>query len=649
MTPAADTRTQNDQTYETLISLIENSQGRLAPIIVACDDWALRQRLIDQYEMEARQAKIRPYRVKLGQEPSVRAALVRLKEEHDHLQRGGEAVFTITGAEVLLRVTLKPEDEQSELDKFFGYLQWTREGLREFPYPIVLWVTHRILKEISRRAPDFWSWRKAVLRFTPETEAALSATALLSPLPSSIAPPSNDFLPPLDELQAEIQQLEASATESPNLATLYDQLGQVYAHRVESGKATDLVQERDTAIAAFQTAIQQYQQLARSSAQANALNRLGNFLFSQSQFIDAIDVHRQSLVIQHGLGNRNGEATSLGNLGNVYTSLGQYPQAIDSYQQSIAIQREIGDFDGEGGNLCNLGNVYQSLGQYSRAIEVYQQALEVQRRVGNREFEVNSLTGLGSAYYFSKQYPQAIDCYQQSLAIAREIGDRRGEANSLNNLGNVYHSLRQYSQEIDFLQQSLVIYREIGDRRGEADSLNNFGNVYNALKQYQRAIAFLEQSLVIYREIGDRRGEANSLGNLGNAYNSLEQYQQAIQYFQKQYEIAHQIMARHGEANSLFNMGNALARLDQHYEALQSYQQALALYKALGIDHWVEQCKKVIAERNKIIAMQRRTAPSIATQSPVKIIGGKRACPHLPKGLQPVRRVHLWRGGSSGG
>ncbi|MDA0673183.1 MAG: hypothetical protein O3C67_05695 [Cyanobacteria bacterium] len=261
MTPVADTQMQNAQTYETLISLIENSQGRLAPIIVACDDWELRQRLIDKYELEARQAKIRPYRVKLGQEPSVRAALVRLKAEHDHLQRGGEAVFTITGAEVLLRVTLKPEDEQSELDKFFGYLQWTREGLREFRYPIVLWVTYRILKEMNRRAPDFWSWRKAVLRFATETEAARSAAALLSPPPSSIAPPSNDFLPPLDELQAEIQQLEVTAPESPSLATMYDQLGRVYANRIESGKAANLESEQAAAIAAFQSAIQHYQKI----------------------------------------------------------------------------------------------------------------------------------------------------------------------------------------------------------------------------------------------------------------------------------------------------------------------------------------------------------------------------------------------------
>jgi tetratricopeptide (TPR) repeat protein len=533
---AADIQEQNADTYEALISLIENSQGRLAPIIVACDDYALRQRLIDQYELEAAQAKIRAYRVRLGQEPSVRAALAKLKEEHDYLRRGGAAVFTVTGTEMLLRVTLKPEDEQSELDKFFGYLQWTREGLREFRYPIVLWVTHRILKEMSRRAPDFWSWRKAVLRFAPETEPARSAAAALSLPSSETATLSNDFLPPLEELQAEIQQLEASAPESPILAALYDQLGQVYANRVRSGKATDLEQEQAAAIAAWQTAIQQYQQFNRPSAQADALNRLGNFLKSQSRFNDAIDCH----------------------------------------QQSLAIRRRIGDRNGEGGSLCNLGNLYQALGQDLQAIELYQQAVEVQRRVGNREFEANSLNGLGTAYISLEQYPQANDFYQQSLDIYREIGDRNGEAKSLGNLGNVYGSLGQYSQAFDVYQQVLAITREIGDLKGAASSLNNLGTTYKSLEQYPQAIDCLQQSLAISREIGDRNGEARSL----------------------------------------LNIGNALARLDQHYEALQSYKQALAIYEALGLDHRVEECKTAIAERNKIIAMQRRTAPSIGEPKP---------------------------------
>jgi tetratricopeptide (TPR) repeat protein len=596
VTIAANPQEQNAKTYDALISLIENSQGRLAPIIVACDDWRLRQRIIEQYETEARQAEIQPYRVRLGQEPSVRAALAKLKAEHDELQHGGKAVFTITGAELLPRIMLKLDDEQSGLDKFFGYLQWTREGLREFRYPIVLWVTYRILKDLSRRAPDFWSWRKAVLRFVTETAPNLSAVAQ-SPLTSdSIAPQSNDFLPPLEELQAEIQQLEATAPEPPGLATLYDQLGQVYVNRVLSGNATNLAKEQAAAIDAFQTAIHHYQQLDRKSAQAAALTRLGNFLDTQSRFTDAIDFHKQSLAITREIGDRYGEANSLGNLGIAYNSIGQYQQAIDFYEQSLAIQREIGDRYGEAASLGNLGNAYYSIGQYQQAIDFHEQSLAIKREIGDRNGEAISLIGLGNAYYSIGQYQQAIDFYEQSLAIQREIGNRYGEAASLIGLGIACNSIGQHQQAIDFHEQSLAIKREIGDRNGEAISLGNLGAAYDSLGQHQQAIDFYEQSLAIQREIGDRNGEAISLIGLGNAYDSLGQYQQAIDFYEQSLAIQREIGDRNGEANSLFNMGSALTRLDQHDEALQSYQQALVIYEALKLDHRIEQCKTAIAD-----------------------------------------------------
>lgn len=81
MVPPPDNPTaHNAELYDQLISLIENSQGRLAPIIVSCEDNALRQRIILRYESEARQAQIRPYRIVLGQEPSLRAGLQTLKQ-----------------------------------------------------------------------------------------------------------------------------------------------------------------------------------------------------------------------------------------------------------------------------------------------------------------------------------------------------------------------------------------------------------------------------------------------------------------------------------------------------------------------------------------------------------------------------------------
>ncbi len=498
-----DLQTDNEETYDQLISLIENSQGRLAPIIVSCDDSALRQRIVMRYEAEARQAQIRPYRIVLGQEPSMRAGLESLKHQEEHLQQDGAAVFTVTGAELLLRVTIDPQEEQSELDKFFGYLQWTREGLREFRYPIVLWVTQRILREMSRRAPDFWSWRKAVLRFVDESPQ-------LAQFPISVNPPAQPIhdqpkaenLPPLAELQAEIATLTAKDPNAPGLATLYERLGQVYAQRISQGIAQKLEQEREQTIIAFQQAISRYQTQKNRSAEKSALTELGAFFRSQSCYSEAISCDEKSLAIACEIKDSYGESASLINLGYTYYLTEQYQQALKCWGQSLEIKRKIGDRQGEAISLGNLGNAHNALGQYQQAIDFHSQQNELAHEIGDRKSEAISLGNLGNDYDALGQYQRAIDFHSEAIHIKRKIGDLQGEAISLGNLGITYHSLEQYQRAIEFYQQSLKINHKIGDRKGEAISLFNIARALAKLGKPWEACQYYQQAKQIYQALG---------------------------------------------------------------------------------------------------------------------------------------------------
>jgi tetratricopeptide (TPR) repeat protein len=622
MTQTSDSITlANEDTYENLISLIENNQNQLCLIIVVCDDLTLRQQIVGRYEREARLDNIQAQRIVLGTEPSLRAGLAKLE-----LPLESRVVVTVTGSEWLLRVKTRAQDEQSDLQKFFGYLQWTREGLREFQYPVVLWITSTILPEMSRKAPDFWSWRKTVLRFASESNNPVlpvereysSAPAAEAFASARVDRDDDDFIPPPAEILSEISKLAARDPGSANLATLYAKLAEIYTKRIARGEATELEQEQQQAIDAYHQAIDRYRELNKKSALANILNKFGVFLFTQSRYKEAINFYQQSLAIQRKISNRGGEVASLCNLGNAYNSLGEYQRAIDFQQQSLEIEREIGDRHGEASSLCNLGNAYSSLGEYQRAIDFYQQSLEIQREIGDRNNEASSLCNLGNAYISLGEYQRAIDFYQQSLEIQREIGDRNNEANSLIGLGNAYSSLGEYQRAIDFHQQSLKIQREIGDRSGESVSLNGLGNAYGSLGKYQRAIDFLQQSLEIQREIGDRGGEAKSLGNLGNTYQLLGEYQRAIDFHQQSLEIQREIGDRYGEAISLFNQAGTLAKYEpRRFESLDRLKQVRAILVELKIDKMVEQCDEAIYAFNQNIATEQpQSAPPIGNPRP---------------------------------
>jgi hypothetical protein len=70
----------------------------------------------------------------------------------------------VLGADELLGLRLN--QDKSALEKFFFSLQWTRESLRGFPLPLVLWLTPWIAAALANQAPDFWSWRGGVFEFS---------------------------------------------------------------------------------------------------------------------------------------------------------------------------------------------------------------------------------------------------------------------------------------------------------------------------------------------------------------------------------------------------------------------------------------------------------------------------------------------------
>jgi tetratricopeptide (TPR) repeat protein len=520
-------RTANELAYEKLVTAIEASRGTLALLIAVCDDPVFRDRIIQQYEQELK-PDFETYRLRLAKaEPSLRATLGSWAEQQS--QPPASAILTVTGAEDLLWLNIKDEDgSRTEVEKFFGYLQWGREGLREFPYPVVLWITPRISKQLSLKAPDFWSWRKGVFRFISDKVSEPSVPNHDRDVSLSFSE-SDPFLLPLEDLQELIAATEQrEGTEAPLLGTLYGRLAQVYQRRIERGEAKKLQEERNFAIENYQKAIALQTKLRQDSALIQTLIDLGYFYLFQGMLRESVPMFQQSLQIAQTTGDRLGEANSLIGLGNAYQSLGQYPRAIEYYEQSLAMKREIGDRLEEASSLIGLGNAYQALGQYPRAIEYYEQSLAMKREIGDRNGEGNSLMGLGNAYQSLGQYPRAIEYHEQSLAIQREIGDRLGAANSFGNLGNAYQSSGQYPRAIEHYEQSLAIQREIGNRNGEAYSLNNLGNAYFSLGQYLQAIEYYEQSLAMSREMSDRKGAAASWFNLGAALSNLNRIPDAI-------------------------------------------------------------------------------------------------------------------------
>jgi tetratricopeptide (TPR) repeat protein len=289
---------QNQDNYEDLLVSIEAGKDILNLLIAVCDDSDCRDRIISDYEAEL-EPDIRRYRVELARgEPSLRSAIANLVAQGAYLQQRGKAVITVTGVEKL-RFFKQIGESRSEQQVFFGYLQWTREGLREFPFSIVLWVTRQIEVLISNESPDFWSWRKGVFRFDTKKTAAVSKREF-EPFRLLVEGDNREVpsLIPLEDLRdliARVQQKKG--LEDPSLASLYASMGKIYDRRIESGECENFQDEYELAIDCFKKAIGLQQGLDLEAELSSSLNYLAELYKSQGRYSEAEPLFLQAVEI----------------------------------------------------------------------------------------------------------------------------------------------------------------------------------------------------------------------------------------------------------------------------------------------------------------------------------------------------------------
>jgi tetratricopeptide (TPR) repeat protein len=537
-----DDLTKNQDSYDGLISTIEVGQGTLVLIIASSTARTFQAELIDRYEAELAPS-IPCYRIQLDRsEPSLRQALENLVDRHPELQAPkANAVITAIGAADLLSFKLGESETNSALDRFFGYLQWTREGLREFPFPIVLWVTPQILTQLSSKAPDFWSWRGGVFRFV--APAFVSDRTTFTPtIDSSFKPESTSDLP-IDELLEQVAQIAAKNPNSATLATLFDRLGQAYRDRIDSNGA----ENRATAIEYFQRALAIQGKLNLIRSQINTLLRLGAVYYQLGNYQEAETIFQQRLIATTELDDRSGIASSCGWLGNIARNQGNWDEAESLYRKSLALRTELGDQAGIATSWCCLGDIASNQGNYDEAESLYKKSLALRTELGDQAGIASSWGVLGDIARNQGNWNEAESLYQKCLDIEIELGDRAGITSSWIVLGDIARNRGNWNEAESLYQQSLALSTELGDRARMATSWGCLGDIACNRGDYEKAEAFYKKCLGIAEDLQMAWHIAETNWDLALLYRAKSDEPQAEQY----YSIAHDLFIKLGAKGDL--------------------------------------------------------------------------------------------------
>ena len=494
---------QNQRNLRRLLMSVQASYGELNLLIAICDNWKYRDELIDSYERELAAKGTSCHHVRIdSQQPSLKQCLQDLvSQEPELMSVENPAIVTVLGADELLGIRLN--EPKSAQEQFFFSVQWTREGLRDFKFPIVIWLTPNIATSLAQQAPDFWSWRGGVFEFSQSISASTEFQFATHKLNNQVESPKEDIIKvdPSD-LQKQIDELLSQAPDSPLLASLYNSLGKAYKDAVRYTEAEE----------PYQKALELYEhQLGKEHSDvAFTLNELAELYKLQGKYSKAEPMYLRSLeILEHQLGEDHlSVASSLNNLALLYESQGKYSEAEPLYLRSLEIRElQLGaDHSDIAQSLNNLALLYASQGKYSEAEPMYLRSLEIlERQLGEDHLPVaNSLNNLAVLYESQGKYSEAEPMFLRSLEIReRQLGaDHHEFATSLNNLAGLYESQGKYSEaESMYLRSLEILERQLGEDHPEfASCLNNLAGLYYSQGKYSEALKSIQRAIQIYEQ-----------------------------------------------------------------------------------------------------------------------------------------------------
>ena len=538
---------KNEDVYDRLIVSLEAGLGTLQLLIAVCDNSALKQEVISRYEEELGAEGVRVYRLALNpDEPSLLQALI-----DGRIDKNTQAIATVFGAEKLSNLGAS---NREKLDSFLGYLQWTREALRGYPLPIVLWLPSALLVEVAQKAPDFWSWRGggtftfgfAKLDFPIADDA--DKDPIFKPIDNPQKSSSVLSVKQLEDSLAEA--IKTWGSDSANTEPVYAQLGKLYANRVSNGETDD--RERETILAETYSmrAITLQKKYKRKSDLTYSLNSLAYMYKFLGYWDKAEALYKESLELRQELKDRKGIAYIWGHLGDIERNRGDWDAAESLFRQSLQLRTELGDRAGMASSWGVLGDIERNRGNWDAAESLYRQCLAVETELGDRAGMASSWGLLGNIENVRGNWDAAESLYRQCLAVKEELGDRAGMASCWGALGDIDRNRGNWDAAESLYKLKLETCTELGYKQGMAQVIGTLGDIERNRGNWDAAESLYRQSLQLRTELGGLSLIAE--GNFDFAL--LEKQRGNLTLAQQYYDQAKTIYQQLGAVKDLENI-----------------------------------------------------------------------------------------------
>ncbi|MBN1352208.1 CHAT domain-containing protein [candidate division KSB1 bacterium] len=303
------------------------------------------------------------------------------------------------------------------------------------------------------------------------------------------------------------------------LTRKYDLKQQEAESYIKLGQIQENAGNYQSAIDAYEKAIQYYQTIGDQIMTAVALKNIGRIhLRNTNDFQSAIACQTRALALFKDEGDDNNTIATLHDIGLSYEKLANYRQAFHFQQDAYQLAVQVEDSLMIGLSTQYLANLSWKTGDYQLALSRLRDAMQIFEIYHHQLYLIVAYSTQGLIYMSLGRPNDALAAERKALELAEKMDNKLDQATIHKNLGLIHGAQKNWRLALQSFMKAREIDELLQNKQGLAYDYRNLGVANHQLNEYLAARSNLQKALQLSREIGDLRNEAQCSYELSRVY-----------------------------------------------------------------------------------------------------------------------------------
>jgi class 3 adenylate cyclase/tetratricopeptide (TPR) repeat protein len=313
----------------------------------------------------------------------------------------------------------------------------------------------------------------------------------------------------------------------------------------------------------------------------------------------AIETARQALATAAELGDLDREEEATYRAGQAYFAVGNFVEAMDLLRQSV-------DVEGRRGRVLSglprffrawslgwLALTCATVGRFADGIRCGTEAVHIAESADHSFSLVEARSALGGVHLGRGELDAAIALFEPALTLTRTLGITL--PNVLSGLGHAYALAGRLAEALALLESAIEQRTAISAMAvGQAVHVNRLAEAYLAVGRAEQAVEGARLALDLARNYKEPANEAFALRLLGEiaSHRDPANVEAAQSHYREALALAEPRGMRPLVAHCHLGLGKLYRRTGKRDEAQEHLATATTMYREMGMHFWLEQAEQ---------------------------------------------------------